>query len=113
MLIQILKSKLNLKVTAASNEYEGSITLDLDLMEAANLCPYERVEVNSKYGLSRIVTYVIPGSPGSGQVEMNGGAANFFHVGEDIHVNCFAIMDNSAGYCYRIVKTDDKNKIRK
>ena len=113
MLIQILKSKLNLKVTAASNEYEGSITLDLDLMEAANLYPYERVEVNSKYGLSRIVTYVIEGERGSGQVELNGGAANFFNVGEDIHVNCFYIMKRFRDHFPRIVNTDDKNKIRK
>ena len=102
MLIHVLKSKLNLKVTAASRECEGSLTLDPLLMEAANLCPYERVEVNGKNTLSRIVTYIIPGERGSKVVELNGGAANHFKVGEDIHVNCFALA-NTGDYMEPII----------
>ena len=94
MLIQVLKSKLNLKVTAANRECEGSITLDPDLMDAAHLHPYERVEVNAKNTLSRIVTYVIEGERGSGVCELNGGAANHFNEGEDIHINCFVLIDS-------------------
>ena len=89
MLIQVLKSKLNLRVTAANNECEGSITLDRNLMDLADLHPYERVEVNGKNTLSRIVTYVLEGERGSGVCELNGGAANHFNVGEEVHVNCF------------------------
>ena len=119
MLIQVLKSKLNLKVTAASNECEGSITLDPDLMEAARLYPYERVEVNGKNTLSRIVTYVIEGERGSGQCELNGGAANHFNEGEDIHVNCFAITVDKEMWLQGkeefkkaiVVKTDENNKL--
>ena len=114
MLIQVLKSKLNLQVTGASKEYEGSLTLDPDLMDAANLYPHERVEVNGKHTLSRIVTYVIPGERGSGVVKLNGGAANHFSVGENIHVNCFALDEDwKVKYKPIIVITDDKNKIRK
>ena len=81
MLIQVLKSKLKeVIVTSASTEYEGSITLDPDLMEAARLYPYERVEVNGVDSCDRIVTYVIPGERGSGCVELNGGAANNISV---------------------------------
>jgi len=95
MFIQVLKSKLKkVKVTAADTEYEGSLTLDPDLMEAAKLIPYERVEVNAVYGTDRLVTYVIPGKRGSGQVEMNGGMANFFKPGDWIHVNCFTFADD-------------------
>ena len=123
MLIQVLKSKLKeVIVTAASTEYEGSITLDPLLMEAARLIPYERVEVNAVNGESRINTYVIPGERGSGCVELNGGAANFFVEGQHIHVNCFWFInpfmtdtkDNRVqfhNYDPNIVITDENNKV--
>ena len=116
MLIQVLKSKLKqVIVTEASTEYEGSLTLDPDLMDAAQLYPYERVEVNAVYGVARIVTYVIPGERGSGCVKMNGGAANFFEVDEPIHVNCFGLVDEFRWHHDAkkaiIVKTDENNKV--
>jgi aspartate 1-decarboxylase len=115
MLIQVLKSKLKeVIVTDANTEYEGSITLDPELMYAANLYPYERVEVNAKNGSARIVTYVIRGKEGSGQVELNGGAANFFKKGDKVHVNCFAFFEEmELPHCSNIpiVKTDENNKV--
>ncbi len=119
MLIQVLKSKLKeVIITAADTDYEGSLTLDPDLMDAAELYPYERVEVNAVTGTARIVTYVIPGERGSGQVEMNGGAANFFLPGDRIHVNCFGFVDltgllepKNAINNPTIVKTDKNNKV--
>lgn len=115
MLLQILKSKLQeVIITKADTSYEGSITLDPDLMDAAEIYPYERVEVNAKEGLARIVTYVIPGKRGSGCVELNGGAANYFVEGQPIHVNCFALIDmmsDEVGIQTIIVKTDKNNKV--
>jgi len=117
MQLQVLKSKLQeLIVTGANVRYEGSLTLDPILMDAAGLYPYERVEVNGLYTDSRIVTYVIPGKMGSGQVELNGGAARFFNAGDHIHVNCFAITDELLldGTLHNepiVVITDDRNKI--
>ncbi len=113
MLIQVLKSKLKeVIVTDANTEYEGSLTLDPDLMDAAELYDYERVEVNAVNGESRIVTYVIPGKRGSGCVELNGGAANFFVKGQHIHVNCFTLHDDrKRGRLPTIVKTDENNKV--
>ena len=126
MLIQVLKSKLKeVIVTAADTNYEGSITIDPDLMDAANLLPYERVEVNGVNSCDRIVTYVIAGERGSGCVELNGGAANFFVEGQHIHVNCFGAIDlspafyegndmiTSSGTCYipKVVITDENNKV--
>jgi aspartate 1-decarboxylase len=78
-------------VTGAEKEYEGSLTLGVDIMLDADLHEYERVEVNARDHDARIVTYVIPGKPG--QVELNGGAAQFFKVGDKIHINCFAFRD--------------------
>ena len=124
MLIQVLKSKLKeVIVTAADTRYQGSITLDPDLMEAANLLPYERVEVNGVNSCDRIVTYVIAGERGSGCVELNGGAANFFDKGDEVHVNCFAFSDyNEYDLFYKdsndiehifpkVVITDENNKV--
>ena len=108
---QILKSKLQrVIITEANTDYEGSLTLDPDLMDAADLVPRERVEVNAVYGSARIVTYVIPGERGTGQVGMNGGAANFFGVGDEIHVNCFAMADIMMPEEI-VVKTDENNKV--
>lgn len=114
MLLQILKSKLQeVIITRADTDYEGSITLDPDLMLEADLYPYERVEVNGVNSDSRIVTYVIAGKRGSGCVELNGGAANLFTRGEHIHVNCFAFIDarNEIRLSPKIVKTDENNKV--
>ena len=115
MLIQVLKSKLkDVIVTEASTEYEGSITLDPDLMDIAMIWPYEKVEVNGKNSDSRIATYVIPGKRGSGCVELNGGAANLFIKGEHIHVNCFVFIEYDhefGGANPVIVKTDENNKV--
>ena len=85
-MITVLKSKINeLEIEVCNPECEGSITIPKDIAEDANLYPYERVEVNSKYGKGRISTYVIPGD----RVELNGGAANHFNVGDIVHVNSF------------------------
>ena len=85
-MITVLKSKINeLTIEKCNLECEGSITIPKKIMVVANLYPYERVEVNSKYGKGRISTYVIPGD----RVELNGGASNHFKKGDIVHVNSF------------------------
>ena len=83
----VLKSKIReLRIDECRIEYdEGSITIPRGIMKEAGIYPWERVEVNSKYGKGRIVTYAIPGD----RVELNGGAANHFKEGDIVHVNCF------------------------
>ena len=86
-MLTVLKSKIReLRIEVCRIEYdEGSITIPQSIMQQAGIYPYERVEVNSKFGKGRIVTYAIPGD----RVELNGGAANHFKEGEIVHVNCF------------------------
>lgn len=86
-MLTVLKSKIReLVIDQCKVEYsEGSITIPQDIMQRADIFPYERVEVNSKYYDGRVVTYAIPGD----RVEMNGGAANYFTTGEIVHVNVF------------------------
>lgn len=114
-MIKVLKCKLkDVIITECEVEYEGSLTLDYALMQAAGLHPFEFVQVNSKHGLGRIDTYVIPAPVGSGTVAMNGGAANHFQVGEHIHVNCFEYVNEEEWDAGRVIniKTDRLNKIQ-
>lgn len=92
-MITVLKSKIReLKIEICRVDYdEGSITIPQDIMRQAGIYPYERVEVNSKFGKGRIVTYAIPGD----HVELNGGATNHFKEGDIVHVNCFMAIPES------------------
>jgi len=88
MYITVLKSKLHeVTVTEANKDYEGSISIDPALMEAAGFVENEQVFVHGKDIPARIMTYVIPGEPG--EIKLNGGAAQFFKPGDRVHVLAF------------------------
>lgn len=94
MLIEVLKSKIHrAKVTQAELNYTGSITLDLNLMEAANLLPNEKVHILNINNGERFETYVIEGERGSGVVCLNGPAARLVQVGDPIIVISYAFME--------------------
>ena len=94
MTIQILKSKIHrVKITQAELHYVGSITLDQDLMDAANLIEGEKVHVLNINNGERLETYVITGERGSGQVCINGPAARKMQVGDIVIVISYASMD--------------------
>jgi aspartate 1-decarboxylase len=94
MNIEILKSKIHrVTVTESNLNYVGSITIDPDLMEAANLIPGEKVHVVNINNGERFETYVILGERGSGQICLNGPAARKVAVGDIIIVISYASMD--------------------
>ncbi|MFM2155980.1 MAG: hypothetical protein RL516_729 [Bacteroidota bacterium] len=94
MTIQVLKSKIHrVKITQAELHYVGSITLDQDLMDAANLIEGEKVHVLNINNGERLETYVITGERGSGQVCINGPAARKMQVGDMVIVISYASMD--------------------
>jgi len=94
MLIEVLKSKIHrAKVTQAELNYTGSITLDLNLMEAANLLPNEKVHILNINNGERFETYVIEGERGSGVVCLNGPAARLVQVGDPVIVVSYAFME--------------------
>lgn len=94
MLRHILKSKLHrARVTDANIEYEGSITIPLDLMEAADLWDGEKVLVTSITGGRRLETYVIPGPRGSGQIVVNGAAAHLINIGHCVTIMAWGVSD--------------------
>ncbi len=94
MQIQVLKSKLHrVTVTEADLHYIGSITIDEDLMDAANMIEHEKVQIVNINNGERFETYIIKGKRGSGQICLNGPAARKVHVGDLIIVISYATMD--------------------
>jgi aspartate 1-decarboxylase len=94
MQIEILKSKIHrVKITEANLHYIGSITIDEDLMEAANIIENEKVQVLDLDNGERLETYVIRGTRGSGMICMNGPAARRINVGDTVIVISYASMD--------------------
>lgn len=115
MLRTICKSKLHgATITETELAYEGSITLDTDLIEAANIMPWERVQIVNMNNGSRIETFVIPGKAGSGTVCLNGPAARTAMVGDVVHVISYAEMtdEEAEGYQPIVVNLDEENHIR-
>ena len=94
MKIQILKSKIHrVKVTGADLNYIGSITIDRDLMDAANIIAGEKVQIVNINNGERLETYVIPGKRNSGEITLNGPAARRVAKGDIIIIIAYAIMD--------------------
>lgn len=94
MLIEVLKSKIHrVKITEANLNYIGSITIDEDLMDAANLLEHEKVQVVAIESGARLETYIIRGTRGSGVICMNGPAARHVQVGDTVIIMAYATMD--------------------
>lgn len=94
MLVQVVKSKIHrVKVTGADLNYIGSITIDEDLMDAANIIEGERVQVVNNNNGERLETYVIPGPRKSGEITLNGAAARRVSVGDILILITYAFMD--------------------
>lgn len=94
MYIEVLKSKLHrVKVTQANLNYIGSITIDEDLMDAANLIAGEKVQIMDNDNGERFETYVIKGERGSSCICLNGAAARRVVVGDTIIIVSYALMD--------------------
>ncbi len=94
MQIEVLKSKLHcVKVTEANLNYMGSITIDEDLMDAANLIAGEKVQIVDNNNGERFETYIIRGERGSGCICLNGAAARKVQVGDTVIIIAYALMD--------------------
>ena len=93
MQIEVVKSKIHrVKVTGADLNYIGSITIDEDLMDAANIIRGEKVQIVNNNNGERLETYAIPGPRGSGELTLNGAAARKVAVGDVLILICYARM---------------------
>ncbi len=112
----ICKAKIHgVRITETVLEYEGSITLPLDLIRQANIAPYERVQIVNLSNGNRIETYVIPGKEGSDTICLNGPAARTAMVGDKVHILSYALVDDKEleGFNIRMLYLDEKNSVKK
>jgi aspartate 1-decarboxylase len=94
MLVQVVKSKIHrVKVTGADLNYIGSITIDEDLMDAANIIEGERVQIVNNNNGERLETYAIPGPRGSGEITLNGAAARKVAKGDVLILIVYGFME--------------------
>jgi aspartate 1-decarboxylase len=110
----MFKSKIHrATVTQADLHYVGSVTIDEDLMDAADLLPGEQVAIVDITNGARLETYVIPGERGSGVIGINGAAAHLVHPGDLVILISYAQMDDATARAYvpAIVHVDKQNKI--
>lgn len=105
----LLKSKLHRAIVKQADiDYEGSIEIPLDLMEAADLWEGERVLVTSMSSGGRLETYVQAGEPGTGKIIINGGAAHLIKKGECVTIMAFAISDTRISPLRHVLNEDNK-----
>ena len=116
MRLRLLKSKIHrATVTDAQLHYEGSITIDEDLMDAAGIAWYEKVLVADVTNGTRHETYVVPGSRGTGTVCVMGAAAHLAKIDDKVIIMAFADLeiDEIPSHKPKIILVDEKNKPRK
>jgi aspartate 1-decarboxylase len=116
MMRVLLKGKIHrATVTDRSLDYEGSITIDEDLMDAVGLLPHEQVQVYNVSNGQRFETYAIAGPRGSGSICVNGAAAHLAENGHKVIIASYALFTEAelAGFAPRIALVDAHNKITK
>jgi len=113
MKLNIFKSKIHrARVTHADLDYEGSVTIDRSLMDAANILPYEAVHIWNVTRGTRLVTYALEGPVGSGAVCVNGAAAHHACPGDLVILATYAEMtpEEAKNYQPTVVRVDERNR---
>ena len=115
MLRIMYKSKIhNATVTDANLNYMGSITIDSDLLKAADMFPGEKVQIVNLYNGTRVETYVIDGDPGSGIICMNGAAARWAQKGDRVIIISYCILESKEASTFKpkVVYLNNKNEVK-
>ena len=113
MRLNVFKSKIHrATVTHADLEYEGSVTVDSDLLDAAEILPYEAVHIWNVTRGTRLMTYALPGPRGSGAICVNGAAAHLNQPGDRVILATFAEMTREEARRHRplVVRVDEQNR---
>ena len=115
MMIEVVKSKLHcVRVTEANLNYIGSVTIDEDLMDAANMIAGEKVQIVNNNNGERLETYIIKGKRGSGSICLNGAAARKVQPGDIVIIMSYALMDFEEAKTFKpsiVFPDSDTNKI--
>lgn len=113
-MIEVMKSKIHrARVTQAELNYVGSITIDEDLMDAANIIANEKVQIVNNNNGARLETYVIPGERGTGTICLNGAAARLVQVGDIVIIISYGYMtlEEAKSHKPSLVFPDDNNQL--
>jgi aspartate 1-decarboxylase len=116
MQLTMMRSKIhNATITELELDYEGSIAIDADLIDAAGFLVYEQVDIFNKNNGERLTTYIIPAPRGSKKISLNGAAARLAYKGDRVIIVSYASMDAKEASKHKpvIVKLDDSNRIIK
>ena len=111
----MMKSKIHrATVTDANLDYEGSLTIDADLMDAADILPNEQIHVWDVTNGTRLVTYALPGEPGGGQICVNGAGAHLIKPGDLVIIATYAEMREKEARKHEptVILVDAKNRAR-
>ena len=115
MQIHVLKSKLHrARVTDADVNYQGSLSIDRDLMDTVGILPYERILCTNAANAARFETYAIPAPRGSGQIVLNGAAAHLGKPGDPLTIMSFAEVDaaEADGWRPQVAVLEETNCVR-
>jgi aspartate 1-decarboxylase len=111
----MFKSKIHrATVTSTNVDYEGSLTVDSDLLDAADILPYEQIHVWDVTNGARLTTYALPGPAGSGVVQVNGGGAHHVKAGDLVIIATFTTLPTKRAKRFRptVVFVDSHNRVR-
>lgn len=110
---EMFRAKIHrVKITDVNLFYEGSLTVDPDLLEAAGIFPNEKVQVANLSNGVRLETYTILGERGSGTIGLNGAAARLGHVGDEVIIIAYSMMNEEEAKNHKplVVQVDEKNR---
>ncbi|WP_088226279.1 aspartate 1-decarboxylase [Desulfosporosinus sp. FKB] len=113
MFRMMMKSKIHRAiVTEANLQYVGSVTIDSDLMQKANILPNEKVQIVNNNNGARFETYVIPGEPHSGVICLNGAAARQVQIGDQVIIISYCLLTDEEAHNYKpdVVFVDENNR---
>ena len=111
----MMKSKMHrATVTATDLDYEGSLTIDADLLVAADILPNEQIHVWDVTNGTRLITYALRGKPGSGEMQVNGAGAHLIRPGDIIIIATYASFEKREWEVYQpvVVHVDGKNRVK-
>src|SRR5947209_6605451 len=111
----MMKSKIHrAQVTATDLDYEGSLTIDADLLDAADILPNEQIHVWDVTNGARLVTYALRGEPGSGEVRVNGAGAHLIRPGDVVIIATYGMYDEreTRGHEPVVVLVDAENRVK-
>lgn len=112
---QLLRCKIHrVTVTGSSLEYEGSLTIDEELMDRAGILPYEAVMVSNLNNGERFSTYALPGKRGEGEIILNGPTARLGVIGDKVIIFCYELFNDEEAkrHVPTIIQVDHRNRIK-